>query len=65
MTNYERIKRMTIEELADVVAFMDTFRCAVCSAHTEGKRCTDSCHDRCVEWLNKETENGAISESVY
>lgn len=63
MTNYERIKNMSIEEMAS--DFADYFNCSLCS---EGQRlmdnpllkdekCDGNCALYCKEWLESEVED--------
>lgn len=62
MTNYERIKAMSVEEMADYFANM--FDCNLCKQHQELSDCpllnTTQCDNNCIlhcqEWLNSEVE---------
>ena len=63
MNNYERIKGMSLEEMA--IYFADDFKCNLCS---EGKRladnplikydsCDNQCAKHCKEWLENEVDD--------
>ena len=52
MTNYEKIKAMSIEEYAD--KFFCTFRCENCSA--KNVQCDGECKKHFIWWLESEVE---------
>lgn len=53
-TNYERIKEMTIEEMAELLSFHDE-GCAYCIRR--GKNCEDiGCETGARNWLESEVE---------
>lgn len=55
MTNYERIKAMTVEQMAH---FMDNDRCDCCVYKDE--LCDEiPCINGHLQWLNKEVSDGA------
>lgn len=55
MTNYERIKSMSVEEMAAFMEDCHSMGCLMCSA---GKRdcCTDECIKGHLLWLQREAE---------
>lgn len=63
MTNYERIKNMSLEEMADVLD-NDDIQCKpcdpkYCKGYTDGVSCTNHdkyCHAATVCWLESEAE---------
>lgn len=50
MNNYEKIKQMSIEELATVFQHINI--CDVC----KNEDCSQSCNDGIVKWLQAESE---------
>ena len=53
MTNYERIKQMTVDEMANF--FYHRFDCGACPA--DEVRCFTSCEMFIKEWLLSEVED--------
>lgn len=59
-TNYDRIKAMTVEEMADYFAYM--FDCNLCPEQQrlsdnpllEDERCDNNCMKHCKQWLEQE-----------
>ena len=53
MTNYEKIKKMNIEEMGK---FIDSLRiCGYCSQERL-RDCDDQCVNNRIEWLNQESD---------
>lgn len=52
MTNFERIKRMSVEEFAKM--FGSSICQIVYNCHDDTIDCTSDCDDCTVNWLNKE-----------
>ena len=60
MTNYDRIKAMSVEDMADYFAYM--FDCNLCSEQQrlsdnpllEDERCDNNCMKHCKQWLEQE-----------
>lgn len=53
MTNADRIRAMTDEELAELLCNgKNTFRCYVCPV----EQCDDKCEKHCMEWLKQPKE---------
>ena len=52
MTNYEKIKNLSIEEMADFMNEMDLNPCGHCNGECE----ILSCIERYKEWLESEVE---------
>lgn len=61
MTNYERIKTMSIEQmavmLADEIPHGDCYSCDKCSSIQSPYRLDDCCQDGWLKWLEREAEN--------
>lgn len=60
MTNFERIKNMSVEEMAEIFAGCNEYNCIAC-IHNKIKPviscCSKGlCKSGCVEWLNLESE---------
>lgn len=63
MNNYERIKRMSLEEMA--IYFADDFHCNLCSEYkrltdnplTKDDNCDNQCAKHCKEWLENEVDD--------
>lgn len=64
MTNADRIRAMSDEELAEWLA--DMFDCHYCSEHERigdnpllsAEQCDQKCEQHCLEWLKKPRESG-------
>ena len=62
MNNYERIKEMSLEEMA--IYFADDFSCSLCSEEkrlsdnplTKYDSCDNQCVKHCKEWLENEVD---------
>ena len=68
MTNYERIKNMSVEEMAEVISKIDFYirpphnsLCQMCCAYTKNGRCNKfvddgrgGCTDGIKQWLESE-----------
>ena len=54
MTNAERIKTMTIEELADILELRDCAECPLFKSNTSS--CITMCRAAFIEWLKREAE---------
>lgn len=64
MTNFEKIKQMSVEELAELLSF--SFDCSECSESQELNECPlvrirlhecdRDCITHCKEWLENEAE---------
>ena len=60
MTNYDHIKAMSVEEMADYFAYM--FDCNLCPEQQrlsdnpllEDERCDNNCMKHCKQWLESE-----------
>lgn len=61
MTNYERIKEMSVEEMAEFL-LGDCDRCKQDSQYCLYNRYPDElpCKAGALEWLNSEVENGNV-----
>ena len=58
MTNADRIRAMSDEELAKMMTFgAGEFDCYECR-RTEDEPCDMNCEERCLEWLRKPEEEG-------
>lgn len=65
MNNYERIKEMSLEEMA--IYFADNFHCNLCSEYKrltdnpllKDEKCDGKCDLYCKEWLESEVEDNA------
>ena len=63
MNNYERLKGMSLEEMA--IYFADDFKCNLCSEYkrlsdnplTEYDGCDSQCAKHCKEWLENEVDD--------
>lgn len=58
MTNFERIKRMNVEELADFIS--ENSKCDYCSVQCDDKPnipTMSSCYCRWLEWLESECDS--------
>lgn len=58
MNNYEKIKSMSVDELA--IALISAFACGVCSspeAHTTALCPPGSCEEYCRKWLMEECKD--------
>lgn len=56
MTNYEKIKAMSIEEMVDVADELSCFgKCGFCTEGT-GPHCDGKCDEHIAEWLESEAE---------
>ena len=60
MTNYERIKNMSVEEmavmLADEIPHGDCYGCDKCDYSHSPYRLNDGCQDGWLEWLESEVD---------
>lgn len=54
ISNYERIKNMSVEEIAHLIAH--NYRCRKCAYHN--KCCNGECENGIKEWLNSEVDDG-------
>lgn len=54
MTNYEKIKCMSIEEIAEL--FYNCFNCALCPANIGTCQYGVRCKERLAAWLESEVE---------
>lgn len=56
MNNYEKIKNMSVDEMAEF--YYDYFECALCPCEwtSENEDCADDCYDAIKQWLLKECE---------
>lgn len=59
MTNYEKIKNMTVSELAEML--MAPSICDFCIHHESGEDCVEKCNDKyqksnIMQWLDSEVE---------
>ena len=61
MTNYDRIKQMSIEEMAKMLAneipHGDCYGCYKCYGCHSPYRLNDECQDGWLEWLESEVED--------
>lgn len=58
MTNGDRIRAMSDEELAKMMTHgAGEFDCYECR-RTEDEPCDSNCEERCLEWLKKPVEEG-------
>lgn len=59
-TNYEKIKNMTVDEIAELLDIHIAYRCLHCSYHykNKGERCTilSDCKKGYLQWLQSESE---------
>lgn len=72
MTNFEKIKAMSVEEMAEYMA--DMFDCDLCSEDkrlgdcllTKTERCDEQCAKHCKEYLEREVEdNGELKPCPF
>lgn len=57
MTNGDRLRQMTDEELAEVVEFQECSNDKVrCPKLDQGNSCIHSCQEAFLEWLKQEVE---------
>ena len=54
MTNSDRIRQMTDEELAESISFIDCSKCPLYNTHCEGH-----CKEKFLEWLKQEVREDA------
>ncbi len=54
MTNFEKIKQMSVEEMTEFMSTIDTSACSCC----KGKCACMSCRDGFRAWLESEADNG-------
>ena len=64
MTNYDRIKAMSVEEMAvmiaDEIPHGDCYGCGRCHIKfDEPYRLSDGCQDAWLSWLESEVDNNA------
>lgn len=52
MTNADRIRKMTDEELAESISSLDCPKCPLFDTHCEGR-----CREKLLEWLKQEVQN--------
>lgn len=58
MTNGDRLRAMSDEELAEMMVFgAGAFGCGVCR-EPSSEECDLNCDERCLEWLRKPVEEG-------
>lgn len=59
-TNYEKIKSMTVVEIANLLDDHNSYRCLHCSYHykNKGRQCSllSECRLGYLEWLQSESE---------
>lgn len=59
MTNGERIRLMSDEELASFLEGLPAHGCACCSCDDDDAKCEKTdCEDGIIEWLKQEAGNG-------
>ena len=55
MNNFEKIKNMTLDEMAEEIAGLNYCNCCVC--RFQSKKCQKTfCHDGIKQWLQQESE---------
>lgn len=54
MTNFEKIKQMSVEEFVSI--FGDEFICELCSKGAKYAKCDAMCSEHFKEWLESEVE---------
>ena len=57
MTNYERIRAMTIEEMTDFLDKSDIGACDVCAFRDMICKVDEECHEAISEWLKREASD--------
>lgn len=63
MNNYERIKNMSVEEMAEMLS--EIWDCNECTEHErlsdnpllKNENCDNKCFEHCKEWLESEAED--------
>lgn len=55
MNNYEKIKNMSIEEMAKFI--YDYFSCEYCPMHTRCEYNEEDCMYKSMDWLQQEVSN--------
>ncbi len=59
MTNYEKIKGMTVNEMAELLCYEGSWNCCKCKEWNDDRPepCSFQCQLRCEEWLESEVEH--------
>lgn len=56
ITNYEYIKNMSVEEMADFIHKMFGFSCDICKENDGCTPCSYQCVTYCTRWLESEVK---------
>lgn len=63
MTNYERIKHMSIEEMTDFLDKSTIEVCDTCAFRDRLCKVDEECHEGILIWLKQDADNGVCQKA--